>query len=92
MADKHERRDLTPEEMAEVQRLCDEEACVVLCDFVGEGELLMSEEFLECTPVEGQLRLLSDWITTLKEMHADLASNNREHFYYSDGDGPRTIN
>jgi hypothetical protein len=86
------RKQLTPEELAEVHRLCDEEACVVLCDFVGEGELLMSEEFLEHIPVEGQLQLLTDWIATLTDMRSELADGNREHFYLTDNDGPRTIN
>lgn len=76
------RRELTAEEQEEVQRLCDEEACVVLCDFVGEGELMLSEDFMEHTPIRGQLRLLEEWVSILKDIHADLASGDKGHFTY----------
>jgi len=82
---------LTNEEQEEVQRLCDEEACIVTCDFVGTGELMMSEEFLEHTPLDGQLALLKDWIQTLTDIRDDLESGTKENFTWPDG-GPRSIN
>jgi hypothetical protein len=83
---------LTREEQEEVQRLCDEEACVVTCDFVGTGELLMSEEFLEHTPLPHQLQLLKDWIQTLTDIKDDLEGGNKENFTWPDDTGPRSIN
>lgn len=83
--------ELTPEEQEEVSRLCDEEACIVMCDFVGTGELMMSEEFLEHTPLDRQVRLLQDWIGTLNDIKVDLEAGNRDNFVWPK-DGPRSIN
>lgn len=83
---------LTPAEQEEVLRLCDEEACVVTCDFVGTGELMLSEEFLEHTPQPQQLQLLADWIATLKDIRADLDEGTKENFTWPVEGGPRSIN
>lgn len=82
---------LTNEEQEEVSRLCDEEACIVTCDFLGTGELMMSEEFLEHTPLEAQLILLKDWIQTLTDIREDLEQGVTENFTWPN-DGPRSVN
>ena len=65
---EEERRNRTPAEQEEITRLCDEEACIVMCDFLGEGELMLSEEFLEHTPLPAQINLLKDWLNQLEDI------------------------
>jgi hypothetical protein len=76
-----DRRGLTKEEQEEVARLAEEEACIILVDFLGEGESMVAEEFAYYTPREQQIKVLQDWIQLLQSMLADVSAGDSTHFF-----------